>query len=119
MAVVIKNLPKCLSNPTHSIEPMWASDAGRNSNSGTFSGTFNGWYDTLEINIGETSQAELTNIRQQIETPTITATFLDTRTGNEKTEDFYGTVIKAERLREGYYKPFNFSLKAIKKRDDM
>lgn len=119
MAVIIKNLPKCLGNPKHTIEPMWASDAGRNSNSGDFTGTFNGYYDTLEINIGKTTQSELTTIRTAIEVPIITATFKDTRTGIDKTEDFYGTAIGVERLNSQSYKPFSFSLKAVSKRDDM
>ena len=36
MAVNINQLPKMLSNPKHSIEGLWASDAGRNSNSGNY-----------------------------------------------------------------------------------
>lgn len=108
-----------LSNPKHSIEPLWASDAGRNSNSGKYSGTFIGWFDKIEISIGETTQTELTQIRTAIDTPIITATFTDSRTGNSKTEDFYGTTITAERLNSKKYKPFSFTLTAIQKRSDM
>ncbi len=120
MAVNINQLPKMLSNPKHSIEPLWASDAGRNTNSGKYSGTFIGWFDKIEISIGETTQAELTQIRNAIENPIIEdVTFTDTKTGNNKTEDFYGTAITAERLNSKKYKPFSFSLTAIERRSDM
>lgn len=120
MAVNLINLPKALSNPKHTVEPVWASDAGRNSNSGKFSGTFVGWFDTLEIPIGETTQAEMTTIKNAIENPIIeNVSFVDSKTGNIKTENFYGTAITAERLNSKRYKPFSFSLKAIEARDDM
>ena len=119
MAVNLNSLPKMLSNPKHSIEGLWASDAGRNSNSGKYSGTFIGWFDKIEVNIGETTQAELTQISNAIETPIINATFTDSRTGNSKTEDFYGTTITAERLNSNRYKPFSFTLTAIERRSDM
>ena len=120
MAININQLPKMLSNPKHSIEPLWASDAGRNSNSGKYSGTFIGWFDKIEISIGETTQSELTQIRNAIESPIIeNVTFIDTKTGNNKTEDFYGTTITAERLNSKRYKPFSFTLTAIQKRSDM
>ena len=120
MEVKINELPKILSNPKHSIEGVWASDAGRNSNSGKYSGTFIGWFDQLEISVGETTQEELTIIRNAIEHPIIeNVTFIDTKTGTSKTEDFYGTTITGERLNSKKYKPFSFSLIAIERRNDM
>lgn len=117
MALDIRNLPKVLSNIKHTIEPVWASDAGRNTNSGKFSGTFVGWFDVLDINIGETTQEEMTKIRNAIEKSVIeNVSFTDSKTGQTKTEDFYGTSIPAERLNKTRYKPFSFSLKAIEKR---
>ena len=109
-----------LSNPKHSIEGLWASDAGRNSNSGKYSGTFIGWFDKVEVSIGAPTQAELTHIRNAIEHPIIeNVTFTDTKTGNSKTENFYGTTITAERLNSNRYKPFSFTLTAIERRSDM
>ena len=117
MALDIRKLPKVLSNPKHTIEPVWASDTGRNTNSGKFSGTFIGWFDTLDINIGETTQEEMTTIRNAIEKAIVEdVSFTDTKTGQTKTENFYGTAISAERLSNTKYKPFSFSLKAISKR---
>ena len=120
MAVNLSTLPK-VKNIDHSIEPVWASDAGRNTNSGKFGGTFVGWFDNLKIDIGRTNQFELTTIRNAIENPVIEdITFKDSKTGNNKTEDFYGTAITAsyDNLK-GLYKPFSFSIKAIERRDDM
>lgn len=120
MAVNLSALPK-VKNIEHSIEPVWASDTGRNSNSGKFSGTFVGWFDNLKIDVGKTDQSELTIIRNAIENPIIeNITFKDSKTGNNKTEDFYGTAITTsyDNLK-GNYKPFSFSIKAIESRDDM
>ena len=119
MAVKINELPKVLSNPKHTIEPVWGQDAGRFTNSGKFTGTFVGWFDTLEIPIGKTTYEEMKQIRNAIEKPIINVTFTDTRTNTEKTRDFYGTAISAERLNSTSYKPFVFSLKSIEARDDM
>ena len=65
------------------------------------------------------TQAELNTIRSAIEHPIIEATFIDSRTGSNKTEQFYGTAITAERLNSKKYKGFSFSLTAILKRTDM
>lgn len=119
MAVNINELPKALSNPKHTIEPVWGKDAGRFTNSGKFVGTFVGWFDTLEVPIGTTSYEELLAIREAIEKPIISVTFNDSRTNKTRTADFYGTAITAERLNSKLYKPFTFSLKAIEARDDM
>lgn len=119
MAVNINQLPKALNNPKHTIEPVWGQDAGRYTNSGKFVGTFVGWFDTLEVPIGTTTYEELKSIRQQIEKPIINVTFYDSRTNKNRTADFYGTAITAERLNSTLYKPFTFSLKAISARNDM
>lgn len=121
MAVILKDLPKVL-DISHNVEPLWASDAGRNSNSGKYSGTFIGWFDNLTISIGKTTQSEFETICSSIETSIINATFPDTRNSlSAKTEDFYGTTItgKIKKLNNGCYEPFSFSLKAISKRSDM
>lgn len=119
MIVNLRELPKVLKNPEHDVEPVWASDAGRNSNSGRFSGTFVGWFDTLEIPFGCTTQEEMTYIKSQIEKPIITCSFKDSKTGNIKTEDFYGTAVKAKEKDSNNYMPFNISLKAVSRRNDM
>lgn len=119
--VNLYSLPKLLS-VDHKVEPTWASDAGRNSNSGKYSGTFVGWFDNLEISIGQTTQEEFDIICNAIEMPIIEdVTFKDTRNNrNNKTEDFYGTTISGKISNvNGLYKPFSFSLKAIERRADM
>lgn len=120
MAINLLSLPK-VKNIDHTVEPTWAKDAGRNSNSGKFGGTFVGWFDTLKIDIGKTNQEEMAAIKNAIELPIIeNAKFKDSKNGNDKVEDFYGTAITAsyDNLK-GMYKPFSFSLKAIERRDDM
>ena len=113
-------LPRVLKI-AHTIEPTWAKDAGRNSNSGKFSGTFVGWFDTIKVNVGRTNQRELTAIRNEIEKPIIeNVIFTDSKTGKEKKADFYGTAITGETDNiRGVYKPFSFSLKAVEGRSDM
>ena len=114
------SLPK-VKGVKHTIEPVWASDAGRNSNSAKFSGTFVGWIDVLEVRVGKTTQTEMTTIRNAIETPIIeNVVFKDSKTGNNKTEDFYGTAIGADANNtKVIYEPFSFSLKGIEVRNDM
>lgn len=119
MAVNINQLPKVLSNPKHTIEPVWGQDAGRFTNSGKFTGTFVGWFDTLEVPVGTTTYEEMKTIREAIEKSIIEITFTDSRTNKLRTSEFYGTAITAERLNSTSYKPFTFSLKAIEARDDM
>lgn len=121
MAVNLYSLPKILS-VDHKAEPTWASDAGRNSNSGKYSGTFIGYFDNLEISVGQTTQEEFDTICSAIEVPIIEdVTFKDTRNHyNNKTEDFYGTTISGKKSKvNGLYKPFSFSLIAIERRNDM
>lgn len=120
MTVILDNLPK-VKSIEHSVEPTWGPDSGRNTNSGKFSGTFVGWFDTLTIEIGKTTQTELTTIKNAIEHPIIeNANFVDSKTGNNKIEDFYGTAIKVKRKnKNGMYEPFSFNLKAIERRSDM
>ena len=117
MSTKIIELPKLIS-VKHIVEPTWADDAGRNSNSGKFGGTFIGYFDKLEISIGSTTQNEMTQIKNVVENPIIEdIEFVDSNSGNSKTEDFYGTAISALLTHvNGLYKPFTFSLVAIEKR---
>ncbi len=119
--MTLLDLPKIIDTE-HKIESLWASDAGRNSNSGKFSGTFIGWFDTIHIAVGKTTQAEMTQIRNAIENPIIESVkFIDSKTGNYKTEDFYGTAISAKTNKKdsSMYEPFSFDIKAVNKRGDM
>ena len=119
------SLPK-ITKIKHTVEPTWDSKTGRNSNSGKFSGTFVGYFDTLEVSVGKTTQNELNQIRDKVEIPIIeNVEFLDSKTGNNKIEDFYGTAIGVEITNiniannKKKYPPFSFSLKAVSRRSDM
>lgn len=118
MALTLTDLPH-ITKITHSIEPLWAGDAGRVANSGKYSGTFVGWFDKLTVEVGITNQTQLTQIRTAIESSIIKdVKFKDSKTGALKTEDFYGTAISTETLnyKKGLYRPFSFSLIAISRR---
>ena len=119
--MTLLDLPK-ITSTEHKIESLWASDAGRNSNSGKFSGTFVGWFDTIHVEVGKTTQTEMTQIRNAIEKSIIeSVTFTDSKSGNSKTEDFYGTAISAKTNKKdnSMYEAFSFDLKAVNKRSDM
>ena len=119
MSVNLIKLPK-VTKVGHTVEPTWSKNTGRNSNSGKFSGTFVGYFDTLKVDIGKTNQIEMTTIKNAIEHSIVQITFIDSKNGNNKTEDFYGTAITASYNNlKGRYDPFSFSLKAVSRRSDM
>lgn len=120
MATDIRNLPKVLKC-SDKAQPTWASDAGRNSNSGKFSGTFVGYFTDLQINFGKCNQSQMTTIKNALQRPIIEKfTYFNTDHGTWETEDFYGTVIDASFDNyEGRYEPFSVSLKGVVTRDDI
>lgn len=105
----------------HTIQPLWASDTGRNSNSGKYSGTFIGYFDQLKVSVGKTNQTQMTEIRNHVDVPIMDdVTFVDSKTGESKTESFYGTAIPAKTNNtKQIYEPFEFTLTAIEARSDM
>lgn len=112
------DLPR-LIDYTPSIEPYWGSDAGRQNMTGDFSGTFNGYYTTIELSFGKCTQEELYNIKQVLQKPIFDLTYPDpdTQNGATKTEQFYGTAIKAKKTNiNGKYEPFTVSVVAVKKK---
>ena len=114
------DLPR-LIDYTPSIEPYWGSDAGRENMTGDFTGTFNGYYTTMELSFGRCTQAELYEIKQILQKPTFELTYPDPDTidGSSKTEEFYGTAIKPKKSNiNGKYDAFTVSLVGIKKKDN-
>lgn len=103
-------------------EPLWADDAGRQSNSGKFSGTFIGYFTNLHIEVGAMSKAQMKSFKAIFEVPIIEdVTFPNSSNeGQPYIEDFYGTSIAgATKYWEGYYEPFTFDLVAVEKRNDI
>lgn len=97
----------------HTVEPLWASDTGRNSNSGSYSGTFIGYFSQVIIEFGKTTQEQMKLIKDNFEHPIIEMKYKDSYTGNWKTEEFYGTAIKSKLNNwEGKYLPFSITLTA-------
>jgi len=113
----VRNLSK-LKTHSHTLEPLWASDTGRNSNSGKYSGTFIGYFSQVVLEFGKTTQEEMTEIKSVLETP-ILKDFLykDSDTGEFIAEDFYGTAITAKLNKwTGKYDPFNVTLTGVEKK---
>ena len=103
-------------------EPLWGNDAGRNSNSGKFSGTFKGYFTNLHIEVAPLTKSQMTSFKAIFEVPIIEdVTFPNSsNNGADYTEDFYGTAIEsATDYWDGKYKPFSFDLVAVEKRNDI
>lgn len=121
MTIVISNIPRVINPYNHVINPLWGKDTGRNTNSGKFTGTFLGWFDQLTIQIGRHNQAEHNTIMNTLGVPSASITFFDTKTGTDKTEDFYLDTIESEltNYKKGFYGPMTITMTAISKRSDM
>lgn len=101
-------------------EPLWGADAGRENMTGTYTGTFVGYFTNITLNFGKTTQAEMQNIKNTFENPTFSFTYPDEKTGQDRTENFYGTAIKAEResIKENAkFLPFEITLIATQRRN--
>ena len=100
---------------THSLEPSWASDAGRNSNSGKFTGTFIGYFSKVTIEFGRTTQTQMTAIKNAFESATFEMTY-PSKDGTSKTEYFYGTAISGKKTNwNGKYDKFSINLIGVAK----
>lgn len=98
-------------------EPLWGSDAGRESMAGQYSGTFIGYFTKITLNIGRTTQEELSIIKGYLEVPLFNFTYPDDKTSQDRTEKFYGTAIKPQRNNlDGKYEGFTIDLTAISRR---
>lgn len=103
-------------------EPLWASDSGRNTNSGKFTGTFVGYFTNLHIEVAAMTEQEMTAFKAIFEVPIIEdVTFPNSsNNGQPYTEDFYGTAIEAAKNDwNGKYESFSFDLVAVEARNDI
>lgn len=103
-------------------EPLWGDDAGRQSNSGKFSGTFTGYFTNIHIEVGAMTKTQMKNFKKIFEVPIIEdVTFPNSSNeGLPYTEDFYGTSLAgATKYWDGLYEPFNFDLVAVEARNDI
>lgn len=113
-------LPK-LIDYTPGIEPYWGEDAGRDSMTGDYSGTFNGYYSAFDLSFGSCTQPELYAIKQVLQKPTFELTYPDpdTTNGADKTETFYGTAIRPRISNtRGWYQPFTIRIVSTVKKDN-
>ena len=103
------------------MEPVWGDDAGRNSNSGKFSGTFVGYFTDIHIEVGPLTPSQMASFKAIFQVPIISLTYPNSNNNMvEYTENFYGTAITAKLdYWEGKYEPFSFDLKGVEKRNDI
>ena len=109
-------------------EPLWGEGTGRNTLDGHYSGTFTGYFTTLEINFGKVTDEEYNLIKQLLEHPfledvqfSLEKDMGDLKQGDLYTEDFYnGQAIKSSPLPcGGYWNQFSVVLTAIDRRPQL
>ena len=109
-------------------EPLWGDGTGRNALDGHYSGTFIGYFDTLEVEFGIVSDEEFNLIKKLLEHPFLEGVQFslekdmgDYKQGDLFTEDFYnGAAIKSSPLAcGGYWEGFTATLTAIDRRPQL
>lgn len=121
MAVNLYELSKTtpILDYDHGDEPLWASDTGRNSNSGKYSGTFINYFPQIVLTFGKSTQQQMTAICNAFEHPTVQVTFKNKNNGEWITQTFYGTAIHGKLNKwDGFYEGFNLTLTAIEGKYD-
>ena len=111
-----------------SSEPLWGEGTGRNALDGHYSGTFVGYFTTLEIKFGIVSDEEYNLIKKLLEHPFLEDVqfSLEKDMGSYKqgelfTESFYnGQAIKSSPIAcGGYWNEFSVVLTAIDRRPQL
>lgn len=109
-------------------EPLWGEGTGRNALDGHYSGTFVGYFTTLEIKFGIVSDEEYNLIKKLLEHPFLEGVQFslekdmgEYKQGDLFTEDFYnGQAIKSTPLAcGGYWNGFSVVLTAIDRRPQL
>lgn len=109
-------------------EPLWGDGTGRNTMDGHYSGTFIGYFTTLEAKFDMVSNSEFNLIKQLLEHPFLEGVQFslekdmgDYKQGNLYTEDFYnGQAIKSSQLPCGdAWNGFSVVLTAIDRRPQL
>ncbi len=109
-------------------EPLWGEGTGRNALDGHYSGTFAGYFTTLEIKFGIVSDEEYNLIKKLLEHPFLEDVqfSLEKDMGSYKqgelfTESFYnGQAIKSSPIAcGGYWNEFSVVLTAIDRRPQL
>ena len=109
-------------------EPLFGDGTGRNTLDGHYSGTFVGYFTTLEIKFGILTNAEFNLVKKILEHPfldgvqfTLEKDMGDYKQGDLYTEDFYnGQAIKSSSLSDGmHWGSFSVVLTAIDRRSQL
>ena len=113
---------------TPSPEPLWGEGTGRNAIDGHYSGTFTGYFTTLEAEFGIVTDEEFNLIKKLLEHPflegvqfSLEKDMENYKQGQTYSEDFYnGQAIKSSPLPcGGYWEGFNVTLTAIDRRPQL
>ena len=109
-------------------EPLWGDGTGRNTLDGHYSGTFIGYFTTLEIKFGIVSDEEFNLIKRLLEHPFLSGVQFSLekdmenyKQGDLFSEDFYnGQSIKSSPLAcGGYWNEFSVVLTATDRRPQL
>ena len=109
-------------------EPLWGDGTGRNTLDGHYSGTFIGYFTTLEIKFGIVSDEEYNLIKKLLDLPflsdvqfSLEKDMNNYKQGDLFSEDFYnGQAIKSSPLAcGGYWDKFSVTLTAIDRRPQL
>lgn len=121
MAVNLYELSKItpMLDYDHGDEPLWASDTGRNSNSGKYTGTFVNYFSQLKLTFGRTTQEQMNTLCNAFEHPVVDITFKNKNDGSWITQQFYGTAIHGKLNKwNGLYQGFDITLTATEGKYD-
>ena len=106
-------------------EPLWGDGTGRNTMDGHYSGTFIGYFTSIQVDFGKVTDSEFNLIKQLLEHPflenvkySIEKDMGEYKQGDLISEDFYnGQAIKSSPLTcGGYWEEFSVILTAIDRR---
>lgn len=109
-------------------EPLWGEGTGREAIDGHYSGTFTGYFTTLEISFGKVTDDEFNLIKKLLEHPflenvkySLEKDIGDYKQGEIYTEDFYnGAVIKSTPVASGgFWNEFSVTLTATDRRPQL
>lgn len=124
--VIVNNTEvPCITNISIKPEPLWGEGTGRNALDGHYSGTFIGYFTSMQIDFGKASDEEFNLIKKLLEHPflegvqfSIEKDMSGYKQGELYTEDFYnGATIDSRPLPVGgYWEEFSVTLTAIDRR---
>ena len=101
----------------YSYNKLWSSDSGRNL-AGKQSGTLIGIFPKIQMEVGYTTQEEMSELTQLLDRDFFTVTWFDVRTQETFSAEYYASDydVELDNKSKGRYKPFSVSLVPVSKR---